>query len=1153
MGLNTAASISFSQINSTSYFTNGNLGINTTNPTANLDVAGTINASGLSSLASITTGALSATNVVSNSISTGTLSATTITGANLSLSGNLSVAGTLTTVNITSTNMLNTNISAGTINATGLSSLANATATNVSTGGLNASGLSALANATVTNVSAGVVIASIGITTGTINATGLTSLQNVTLTNVTASTAQITNENVTTSTIATLRVSSNLLALGNSNTLGNIYTTGGNVGIGTSSPNASLDVIGDIVIPTSSKLTIAPNDNFLYSGKAVGQYALSWIVDTSFAGGAMSYLSGYGGIRLFTDSVPRFTILRNGNVGINNENPAYNLDVSGTINITGTSSLANVTATNISTGGFNVTGTSILANATATNVSTGGLNATGLSSLANATVTNVSTGTLTASGITTGTINATGLSTLTNATATNVSTGTLTATTGITVASAQISNADITTTSIGTARITSALLALGNSNTMGSIFTTGGNVGINTATPGSALHVAGSIPIVPVGAGIHMGIDFNTYASIQLNSTIGSYIDFAAGGIDYSTRIISMSTGNLNIHNIPNTCNVGINNASPSANLDVVGTIKVSGLSALANVTATNVSTGTLIATTSVTSGLLSATNVVGTSISAGTLSATTITGANLSLSGNLSVAGTLTTVNITSTNMLNTNISAGTINATGFTSLQDVTLTNVSSGTIRATTSLSAVGNSNTVGSIYTAGGNVGIGITSPAYTLDISGDIRAQSGIISYNGFYDSFGIFTAGESYGIRLQSRNGNNTSNKILALNPAGGNVGVGTASPGYTLDVNGTGRFTGKLTITGTAGATGFDTAANDQYADMRVIRNSTSSLDKDMYIQVGAGATSTLHMFSDNSETMTLKAGKVGINNASPNAELQLSNTVANRKFVLFDGHNNDHQYYGLGINSFSFRYQVDSATASHDFYSATSSTTSRHLMRIRGDGYVGIGTSSPVATLDVYGGGIFRDRLSVNADVARYHLYNNAGVSEWTFGQKSTSRSDFTFTKIVSGTETDYLTISTAGNIGIGTTSPSGMLHLNNAALFTSTGNLTCTGDVISFGSLSDRRLKKNIETIETAKALDIVSKLRAVSFDWKDDIFNEQKRNTSDLGFIAQEVEELIPEAVSEYTQIESGEVYKNIKHERLVPYLLSAIQYLLSKEA
>ena len=173
----------------------------------------------------------------------------------------------------------------------------------------------------------------------------------------------------------------------------------------------------------------------------------------------------------------------------------------------------------------------------------------------------------------------------------------------------------------------------------------------------------------------------------------------------------------------------------------------------------------------------------------------------------------------------------------------------------------------------------------------------------------------------------------------------------------------------------------------------MRVIRNSSSSIDKDMYLQLGAGATSTLHMFSNNSETMTLKSG-----------------------------------------------------------------------------------------------------------------------------------------------------------NVGISTTAPSGMLHLNNAALFTSTGNLTCTGDIISFGSLSDARLKKNIETIETLKALEIVSRLRAVTFDWREDIFNEEKRDTSDIGFIAQEVEALVPLSVSEYTQIETGEVYKRIKHERLIPYLASAIQHL-----
>ena len=77
-------------------------------------------------------------------------------------------------------------------------------------------------------------------------------------------------------------------------------------------------------------------------------------------------------------------------------------------------------------------------------------------------------------------------------------------------------------------------------------------------------------------------------------------------------------------------------------------------------------------------------TNQISTNISGGTVSATTFTGGSLSLSGNLNVAGTLTTVNITSTNLVNTNVSAG---------------------IVVASTLLSATGNSNTIGNIFTTG----------------------------------------------------------------------------------------------------------------------------------------------------------------------------------------------------------------------------------------------------------------------------------------------------------------------------------------------------------------------------------------------------------------------------------------------------------------
>lgn len=87
----------------------------------------------------------------------------------------------------------------------------------------------------------------------------------------------------------------------------------------------------------------------------------------------------------------------------------------------------------------------------------------------------------------------------------------------------------------------------------------------------------------------------------------------------------------------------------------------------------------------------------------------------------------------------------------------------------------------------------------------------------------------------------------------------------------------------------------------------------------------------------------MTLLAnGNVGIGAISPNAPLQLAKAVANRKVVLYETANNDHQFYGLGINSGVLRYQVYNLGSNHIFYAANSSTTSKELMRIKGSGVI-------------------------------------------------------------------------------------------------------------------------------------------------------------------------------------------------------------------
>lgn len=106
-----------------------------------------------------------------------------------------------------------------------------------------------------------------------------------------------------------------------------------------------------------------------------------------------------------------------------------------------------------------------------------------------------------------------------------------------------------------------------------------------------------------------------------------------------------------------------------------------------------------------------------------------------------------------------------------------------------------------------------------------------------------------------------------------------------------------------------------------------------------------------------------SLTGGNVGIGTTTPNAPLQLANTIVNRKLVLYEGTNNDHQFYGLGINSGILRYQVDGVGASHAFFAGISATASQELMRINGNGNVGIGTNAPAQRLDVNGTGLFRN----------------------------------------------------------------------------------------------------------------------------------------------------------------------------------------------
>ena len=110
---------------------------------------------------------------------------------------------------------------------------------------------------------------------------------------------------------------------------------------------------------------------------------------------------------------------------------------------------------------------------------------------------------------------------------------------------------------------------------------------------------------------------------------------------------------------------------------------------------------------------------------------------------------------------------------------------------------------------------------------------------------------------------------------------------------------------------------------------------------------------------------------------------------------------------------------------------------------------------------------------------------------------------------------------------------------------------GSVVANGNITAFGStfmnVSDERLKRDVHTI--SESIDRVLELRPTEFVWKDN-------NKQDVGFIAQEVEELLPEVVetskgfidTDGEQENEIKDMKTISYPKLIPYLVDTIQVM-----
>ena len=117
-------------------------------------------------------------------------------------------------------------------------------------------------------------------------------------------------------------------------------------------------------------------------------------------------------------------------------------------------------------------------------------------------------------------------------------------------------------------------------------------------------------------------------------------------------------------------------------------------------------------------------------------------------------------------------------------------------------------------------------------------------------------------------------------------------------------------------------------------------------------------------------------------------------------------------------------------------------------------------------------------------------------------------------------------------------------GALAVGNISLSSTVGRIDASNDVVAY-STSDCRLKKYVKPIKNA--LDKIDKIRGVEFDWKvtDDKMEKEVHSFEghDVGVLAQEIEEVLPEVV---TTRDSG--YKAVRYEKIVPLLIQGIKEL-----